>query len=108
MILQLRTLVATLSTFSPRTVKHTTLRTVLAVAAEHDLDVQGGDVTQGYPQADWPTDQKAYAHIPEGYKKRDKNGREMVAEVGYMYTATAPPPDASGTRRPSSTRASFT
>eukprot|EP00965_Chrysotila_dentata_P087915 2902818-Pleurochrysis_carterae.AAC.1 len=26
------------------TVKHTTLRTALAVAAEHDLDVQGGDV----------------------------------------------------------------
>eukprot|EP00965_Chrysotila_dentata_P254107 6211762-Pleurochrysis_carterae.AAC.3 len=44
-------------TFSP-TVKYTTLRTVLAIAAEHDLDVRGGDVTQAYPQADWPTDQK--------------------------------------------------
>eukprot|EP00965_Chrysotila_dentata_P254625 6211942-Pleurochrysis_carterae.AAC.1 len=32
-------------TFSP-TVKHTTLRNVLAVAAERDLDVQGLDVTQ--------------------------------------------------------------
>eukprot|EP00965_Chrysotila_dentata_P224610 6194281-Pleurochrysis_carterae.AAC.3 len=31
-------------TFSP-TVKHIKLCTVLAVAAEHDLDVQGSDVT---------------------------------------------------------------
>eukprot|EP00974_Lingulodinium_polyedra_P042226 4053008-Lingulodinium_polyedra.AAC.1 len=32
-------------TFSP-TVKHTTLRTVLAVGASIGLEVQGGDVTQ--------------------------------------------------------------
>eukprot|EP00965_Chrysotila_dentata_P134204 4437997-Pleurochrysis_carterae.AAC.1 len=33
------------------------LRLVLALAAEHDLELQGGHVTQAYPQADWPTDQ---------------------------------------------------
>eukprot|EP00965_Chrysotila_dentata_P245863 6206816-Pleurochrysis_carterae.AAC.1 len=62
------------------TVKHTTLRTILAIAAEHDVEVQGGDVTQAYLQADWPTEQKVYPDIPEGYKRRQKNGREMVAE----------------------------
>eukprot|EP00965_Chrysotila_dentata_P256309 6212505-Pleurochrysis_carterae.AAC.2 len=71
-------------TFSP-TVKPTTLRAALAVTAEHDLDVQGGDVTQAYPQADWQTDQKVYAHIPEGDKRWDKNGREVGAGVGNMY-----------------------
>eukprot|EP00965_Chrysotila_dentata_P018095 601273-Pleurochrysis_carterae.AAC.1 len=43
------------TSFSP-TVKHTTLRLVLALATEHDLELQGGDVTHAYPQADWPTD----------------------------------------------------
>eukprot|EP00965_Chrysotila_dentata_P110213 3642036-Pleurochrysis_carterae.AAC.1 len=77
-------------TFLP-TVKHTTPRTVLAVAAEHDLDVQGGGITQAYPLADWLTDQKVYAHIPEGYKRMDKNGREMVAEVGNHKLIDAGP-----------------
>eukprot|EP00965_Chrysotila_dentata_P258711 6213320-Pleurochrysis_carterae.AAC.3 len=49
-------------TFST-TFKHTTLRTVLAISVERDLDVQGGGATQAYPQADWSTDQKVFASL---------------------------------------------
>eukprot|EP00965_Chrysotila_dentata_P186722 6165130-Pleurochrysis_carterae.AAC.4 len=87
MILQLSTLYKIKADGRKKAPHHAayTLRSVLAVAAEHALDVRAGDVTQAHPQADWQTNQKVYARIPEGYKRRDKNGRKMVAEVGNMY-----------------------
>ena len=72
-------------TFSP-TVKHTTLRICCAMAAERDMPVSGGDVSQAYPQAEWPDGSPLYSHqFPAGYETYGPNGEKLALAIGNLY-----------------------
>ena len=72
-------------TFSP-TVKLTTFRLALALAAQLDYSVSGGDVSQAYVRADWPDDRPdLYADkFPTGYQA-SLDGQELAILIGNLY-----------------------
>jgi hypothetical protein len=70
--------------FSP-TARASTVRICCALAAELDLVIRGGDATQAYGQADWPTHvKKLLAAMPAGYHKY-YDGHMYCCEVGNLY-----------------------
>ena len=72
--------------YSP-TVRPTTFRLLMSLAPMLKLVVQGGDVSQAYTQARWPsTLKKSLAQMPEGYETH-LNGKPLCTEVGNLYGA---------------------
>ena len=72
-------------TFSP-TVKHTTFRIACAIAAERDMDISGGDVSQAYCHADWPHGPPIYSSkFPDGYEPCGADGEELALLIGNLY-----------------------
>jgi hypothetical protein len=72
-------------TFSP-TVKYTSLRAACAIAAERDMDISGGDITQAYVRADWPSGVPLYAHkFADGYNDHGPNGEKLAIAIGNLY-----------------------
>ena len=72
-------------TFSP-TVKHTTFRLACAIAAQRDMDISGGDVSQAYVHATWPDGDPIYSNkFPDGYEARGPDGKALVLQIGNLY-----------------------
>ena len=72
-------------TFSP-TVKHTTFRLACAIAAQRDMDISGGDVSQAYVHAAWPDGDPIYSNkFPDGYESRGPDGKALVLQIGNLY-----------------------
>jgi Reverse transcriptase (RNA-dependent DNA polymerase) len=65
-------------TFAP-TVQHTTLRTLLAVAASRQYSTAQLDVSTAYLNA--PLDETIYMRLPPGFDLTDSTGRPLVARL---------------------------
>ena len=65
--------------FAP-TVKYQTLRTLLALAAYYDLEIEQFDVVTAFLNADL-TDSEVYMKQPEGYVKYDNEGVPYVCKL---------------------------
>ena len=65
--------------FAP-TVKYQTLRTLLALVAYYDLEVEQFDVVTAFLNADL-TDSEVYMAQPDGYVKYDDNGVPYVCKL---------------------------
>ena len=67
------------STFAP-TVKYQSLRTLLALAAYYDLEVEQFDVVTAFLNAEL-TDAEVYMRQPDGYIKYDTDGTPFVCKL---------------------------
>ena len=67
------------STFAP-TVKYQSLRTLLALAAFYDLEVEQFDVVTAFLNAEL-TDAEVYMRQPDGYIKYDEDGTPLVCKL---------------------------
>lgn len=67
------------ATFAP-TVKYQSLRTLLALAAYYDLEIEQFDVVTAFLNAEL-TDAEVYMRQPEGYIKYDSDGSPLVCKL---------------------------
>ena len=65
------------------TMKLTSLRILLALAAQRDWPVYADDATQAFLNAERPTDKPLYASYPEGF--RQKGGRHCLLVKRMLY-----------------------
>lgn len=66
--------------FAP-TVKYQTLRTLLALAAYYDLEVQQFDVVTAFLNAEITDVESIYMHQPDGYVQLDSSGKPFVCKM---------------------------
>ena len=72
-------------TFSP-TVKLSSLRFAMSLGAQRGMHASGGDITQAYVNAQWPSRRPIYAsQFPEGYSDLGPDGQKLAAEIGNLY-----------------------
>ena len=75
-------------TFAP-VAKFTSIRALLAIAAQSNLVVEQADVDSAFPQAELPSDKVVYLSLPDGMRHRPEfAGKSLPAKEGPLWSQT--------------------